>query len=121
MHERIDPTALAAADGGDVVVRAYPGGPVIGHGVVRVDEHGLFVDATITDVDARRRLEALVMPAPFELEPIPPLEHFLRYGDVDAVRRARAIATMRISTRRLAAAVLAPFERLLDAIARRIP
>lgn len=118
MHERILPSALAAADGSDVVVRAYPGGPVIGHGTVRVDELGL--DAVIEDQAAARAIRALVMPAPFVQEPIPSLEHFLRYGDTAAVRQARAIATARISTRRLAAAVLAPIERLVAAIARRL-
>lgn len=120
MHERWLPSALAAADGSSVDVRAYPGGPVIGHGTVRVDELGLYVDAVIDDPGARRRLEALVLPPAFSLEPIPPLEHWLRYGDPVAVRQARAIATLRIAGRRARAAVLEPLERLVDAIARRI-
>ena len=115
-HDDLVPGVLAAADGSSVDVRAYPGGPVIGHGTVRVDDLGIYVDATIDDADARRRLAALVLPPAFSLEPIPPLEHFLRYGDPVAVRQARAIATMRILARR----ALSPLERLVDAIARRL-
>lgn len=126
-REELTAAALAGNEGRVVPLRVFRNatGPVIGSGVVYVDDEGAHLDVTLDASPAAQRFRAAIAGAhtlSILEEPLRviPLEHWLRYGDVAAVRQARAIARLRISSRALAALATVPLERLVAALTRRI-
>jgi hypothetical protein len=126
-REEFTAAALADNDGVVVPIRAFRNatGPVIGSGVIHVDDLGLTADIRLDDSPAAQRFRAAIAGAQtlsILEEPlrIIPLEHWLRYADVATVHQARLLAHVRISGRRLAAIATVPLERLVAALTRRI-